>query len=106
MRIAYLSILFALGFILLTEHGTAQSPGFFLNDWQPKSISITDYNDVTKPSGSATVNVTINAADTITKVSKYLFGENSNLWMTQMITETALMTHLTNFKPNIIRGPG
>jgi len=106
MRIAYLSILITVGVILSPGQGFTQSPGFFLNDWQPKSISISDYNDVTKPAGSATVTVTINAADTITKVSKYLFGENSNLWMTQLVTETNLMTHLTNLKPNIIRGPG
>jgi hypothetical protein len=101
MRIAYLSIL-----LLLTLFSYSQSQGFFLNDWQPKSISITDYTDVTKPSGTAGITVTINAADTITKVSKYLFGENSNLWMTQMVTEPSLITHLSNLKPNLIRAPG
>src|SRR5215211_6249761 len=101
MRIANLILL-----MLLTQCAFSQSQGFFLNDWQPKTISITDYTDVAKPSGTANVTVTINASDTITKVSKYLFGNNSNLWMTQMVTEPSLITHLTNLKPNIIRAPG
>jgi hypothetical protein len=101
MRIASLILL-----ILLTQCVFSQSQGFFLSDWQPKTISITDYTDVAKPSGTANVTVTINASDTITKVSKYLFGNNSNLWMTQMVTEPSLITHLTHLKPNIIRAPG
>ena len=101
MRIASLLLL-----MLLTQCAFSQSQGFFLNDWQPKTISITDYTDVAKPAGTANVTVTINATDTITKVSKYLFGNNSNLWMTQLVTEPSLITHLTNLKPNLIRAPG
>src|SRR5688572_11919822 len=106
MRIANLVLIVVLISILPFGKVFSQSQGFFLNDWQPKTISITDYTDVAKPSGTATVTVTINAADTITKVSKYLFGNNSNLWMTQMVTEPSLITHLTNLKPNLIRAPG
>jgi hypothetical protein len=80
--------------------------GFFLNDWQQKNITSAAYNDVAKPSATATVTMTINAGDTITRIPKYMFGNNSNLWMTQMVTETDLINHITNLKPYLIRAPG
>ena len=79
---------------------------FFLNDWEAKSIAAGTYNDVGKPTAAASATMTINAGDTVTKISKYMFGNNSNLWMTQMVTEPNLMTHLTALKPKLIRGPG
>jgi hypothetical protein len=84
----------------------AQNPGFFLNDWQAKTIAVTEYTDVTKPTITPNVTITVNAGDTITKVSKYLFGNNTNLWMGQMVTETDLMANLSNLKPNLLRAPG
>lgn len=84
----------------------ASGQGFFLNDWEPKNITVDTYNNVGKPTATATVTMSINAGDTITKISKYMFGNNSNLWMTQMVTETNLINHITNLKPRLIRGPG
>jgi hypothetical protein len=86
--------------------GFAQNQGFFLNDWQPKTITVTDYNDVPKPTATVNSTITVNVADTITKVSKYLFGNNSNLWIGQLGSEPTIVNHLTNLKPNIIRAPG
>ena len=71
-----------------------------------KNISITDYNAVAKPVTPATVTVTIDAGNVVTKVSKYIFGNNSNAWMTQIVTETDLMNNITNLSPNVIRAPG
>lgn len=103
MRITILIIIGCLFFSCTT---IAQGPGFFLNDWQPKNITPPSYTDVAKPSAAASVTMSINAADTITRISKYVFGNNSNLWMTQMVTETDLINHITNLKPNLIRAPG
>jgi enamine deaminase RidA (YjgF/YER057c/UK114 family) len=80
--------------------------GFFLNDWEPKSITAGAYNDVGKPTATATVTMSINAGDTVTKISKYMFGNNSNLWMTQTVTEPSLINHITNLNIKPIRGPG
>jgi hypothetical protein len=42
----------------------------------------------------------------ITKIPRSIAGNNSNIWMTQVVTETALMDHITTIHPHIIRFPG
>jgi hypothetical protein len=84
----------------------AQDPGFFLNDWQAKSITVPAHNPVVKPSGTPTVTVTVDVNNVINKVSKYLFGNNANPYMTQMVTEPVLLDHIKNLSPNVIRMPG
>lgn len=86
--------------------GQSATQGFFLNDWQAKNITVTDYTDAVKPTASTTLTVMVDANSIITKVPKYLFGNNSNTWSGQMVTETDLLTNLTNLSPNIIRAPG
>lgn len=95
-----------ISFFMLSLPAYAQDQGFFLDDWQPKTIAIAEYNDVAKPPAAPGITVTVNLGDTITKVSKYLFGNNSNLWMGQLVTEANLLEHLTNLKPNLVRAPG
>src|ERR1700730_13406255 len=56
----------------------AKSVGFFLDDWQPKTFVAPAFNEVTQPSADATTTININAGSIIGKVSKYLFGNNSN----------------------------
>jgi hypothetical protein len=92
--------------LLLPKQQQAQDPGFFLNDWQAKNIVAPAYTDVTKPTAAASVTITADAGNVITKVSKYLFGNNCNPYMTQMVTEPVLLDHLKNLSPNIIRMPG
>jgi Secretion system C-terminal sorting domain len=100
-------LLKTISFILLSAKNFAQAPqGIFLNDWQPKNISLTEYNDAARPASAATVTITVDADNVITKVPKYVFGNNANLWMGQMMTETDLINHITNLSPNIIRAPG
>lgn len=84
----------------------AQDAGFFLNDWQPVNITAPAYNNVAKPAGSPAVTVAIDANNVINKVSKYLFGNNANPYMTQMVTEPVLIDHIKNLAPGIIRMPG
>lgn len=58
-----------------------------------------------KAAYGATV-VNINTASVITKVPPTLFGNNTNIWMTQMVTEPVLLNHITNLQPGILRAPG
>jgi len=83
----------------------ASSIGFFLNDWQPRTFTAPAYKDTAAPS-STSYNVTVNTGSVITKIPMSIFGNNSNLWMTQIVTETPLMTNLTNLHSHIIRFPG
>jgi len=91
---------------VVTGHTYAQDPGFFLNDWQAKNITSPAYIDVAKPTAAATTTITIDAATVVNKVSKYLFGNNCNPYMTQMVTEPTLINHIKNLSPNIVRMPG
>jgi aspartate 1-decarboxylase len=84
---------------------TAGTIGFFLNDWVPKTFVAPSFIDTTIPA-SASTTVTVNTANVITKVAPTLFGNNTNLWSTQMVTESSLMNHITNLHPNILRAPG
>ena len=84
----------------------AATIGFFLADWTPRSITVPPYTEASVPSGDATSFVTMDPASIITKVPRTVFGQNANIWMTQMVTEPALLTHLTNLKPGVIRFPG
>lgn len=80
--------------------------GFFLNDFQAKSAETPPYIEATKTTNSTTVSISIDATDTIAKVSKYVFGANANLWMGKIVTQSNLMTYISNLSPNVIRFPG
>ncbi|MEO7309479.1 MAG: alpha-L-arabinofuranosidase [Chitinophagaceae bacterium] len=83
---------------------TAATIGFFLNDWQSKSFTPPAYNEAGVPA-STTGTVTIDASSIITKIPRSEFGHNAVTWMPSMNTETALVTHVTNLHPHIIRFP-
>lgn len=80
--------------------------GFFLNDFKPKKAIIPQYIEYLQPTSKATVSVTINIADPIAKVSSYLFGNNANTYMTNMVDQPDLIKHIRTLSPNIIRYPG
>lgn len=84
----------------------ATSMGFFLNDWTAKTFTTPAFTDTSLPQSAATVTVNIDAATVITKVPSSTFGQNANIWMTQMISEPSLMSYMTNLKANPIRFPG
>jgi hypothetical protein len=76
-----------------------------MDDWQAKTFTIPSYKDTSAgPNTGLTVN--IDASNIITKIPRSIAGNNANLWMSQMVTETPLMTHITNLHPHIIRFPG
>ena len=84
----------------------AQSPGFFLEDHAPKTATIPGFDEFAKPDGGAAVTVNSNFNAMITPVGKYLFGNNANPYMTQMVTEPVLLDYIRDLKPNVIRYPG
>jgi len=80
--------------------------GFFQDGWIGRTF--------TKPAGDvAGTPSTANASDSLTidvnkvlvKISPYLFGNNSNLWSGQMVTQPVLMQYIKDLSPNIIRAP-
>jgi hypothetical protein len=89
-----------------TDPATANTIGFFMNDWKSKTYTVPSYNDVPKPTAASTAFVSIDAASIITKVVPSVYAHNANSWMGDMINDAPLINHLTNLKPNIIRFPG
>lgn len=84
----------------------ANTIGFFLDNWAPKSFTVPSYTEAAIPSGAASVTVAVDYSTIITKIPASVFGQNANSWMTQMVTEASLINHISNLKPNIIRFPG
>jgi hypothetical protein len=84
---------------------TANTIGFFLDNWQPKTFVIPSFTDTAMPS-STSITVNIDAGTIITKVPNSISGQNANMWMSQMVTEPLLMNYLTNLRPQVIRLPG
>ena len=94
------------GTVTPTDPATANTIGFFMNDWLSKNFTVPSYIDVAKPTAAATSIVTIDAGTILTKVVPSVYSHNANSWMSQMLTEPALINHLGNLKPDIIRFPG
>jgi hypothetical protein len=84
----------------------SQDPGFFLNDLTPKQATTPVYTEVSKPSGEGAVSVQVDFSNEITPISKYLFGNNANIYMTQMVDQPVLLDHIRKLSPNVIRFPG
>jgi alpha-L-arabinofuranosidase len=84
----------------------ANTIGFFLDDWQPKNFTTPASVTGGIVPAAASYTVTVDRSSIITKIPRSIFGNNSNLWMTQMVTEPSLMDHITTVHPHIIRFPG
>jgi len=89
-----------------TDPAIAATMGFFLDDWAPKTLTTPSYADTTKPSATASVTVNVDYSNVITKVPKYLFGNNTNPYMGQIVTEPVLINNIKTLSPNILRFPG
>lgn len=85
---------------------SAWPQGFFMAGWQPQTAVVPDYTDVQAVTDPVTVAVTVDCADTVTKVSPYLFGDNANLWTGPMSDNTTLMKNMANRRMGVLRGPG
>ncbi|MDH7461131.1 alpha-L-arabinofuranosidase [Chitinophagaceae bacterium 26-R-25] len=83
----------------------ASTIGIFMNDWKAKTFAAPTYKDTTIITSNPST-VTVDFANVITKISPSIFGNNANSWMTGIVSQSALMTHLSNLKTNIVRFPG
>jgi hypothetical protein len=82
-----------------------QAQGFFLNDHAVRNAVVPTFTEVEKPQTASTVTVTIDADEIITPVPKYVYGNNANVYMTQM-TDQTLLNHIKELSPNVLRFPG
>jgi hypothetical protein len=89
-----------------TDAPIAKTTGFFLDDWAAKTFTAPLYITVAPPTGSTTATITVDYSKVTTKVSKYLFGNNTNPYMSQIVNEPVLLNNIKALAPNILRFPG
>jgi hypothetical protein len=88
-----------------TDPAIAATQGFFLNDWQARTFAKPATTVAEKPSTTTSITVTADYSQVVSKVSKYMFGNNINPF-TGQYTSGGVVTDITNLSPNIIRAPG
>jgi len=88
-----------------TDPSVAATIGFFGNAWAARTLSLPADTPVTPTTLAVTDSLTINLDNVIVKTSPYVFGNNSNLWMGQIVTQANLMQYIKDLSPNIIRAP-
>ncbi|MBS1525905.1 MAG: alpha-L-arabinofuranosidase [Bacteroidetes bacterium] len=90
-----------------TDPQAAAAQGFFLTDsWQAKTFTIPSNAATASKPAASDITVTIDLSQIITKVSPYIFGNNTNPFMGQFVDQPVLMSNLTTLSPNILRFPG
>ena len=90
--------------VQVADPATANTIGFFMNDWQAKNFTAPSYNQSSPPTITTGI-VTVDASSIITKIPRSGFGHNAVTWMPSMSNEPVFMNHVTNLHPHIIRFP-
>ena len=80
--------------------------GFFLDDATAKDAVIPSFAEFDKPSKPSTATVSVDVSNVVAPVSKYLYGNNANIYMTQMVDQPALLGYIKTLSPNVLRFPG
>lgn len=83
----------------------ANTIGFFLDDWKPKTFSAPAY-DLGAIPGYASDSITVDASSIITKIPLSIFGHNAVWWMGPVAGDPRFIDPVTNLQPHIIRFPG
>lgn len=91
--------------ITVPDPAVAATIGFFMEGWAQKKFIAPAFTEKEQPAEAA-YTVTLDASAVATKISPALFGNNSNIYMSQMVTETKLINHIRELHPGIIRFPG
>jgi hypothetical protein len=87
------------------DPATANTIGFFLDDWQPKTFTAPSYVDAAI-AASAAITVNVDATSIITKIPLSEFGHNAVWWMGPVANEPKFIDPITKLHPHIIRFPG
>ncbi|MDF2432598.1 MAG: hypothetical protein JWP44_2229, partial [Mucilaginibacter sp.] len=90
-----------------TDPAVVNTQGFFLDNWTTKTWTApAATQNVSKPSANGAVAVNADLSQIITKASTNIYGNNTNPYMGQYVTEPVLMNSLTALSPKILRAPG
>ena len=79
---------------------------FFPESISAKQAVIPAYVEGQLSKSKPAVVVTVNYANTIAPVPRYIYGNNANVYMTQMVNEPELIQSINQLSPHILRYPG
>jgi hypothetical protein len=75
--------------------------------WASKSLVLpSNYDDVPQTTGLKAVDINVNFSKRITKISKYVYGNNANCWTGWMQNDAALMQNIDQLNMGVMRIPG
>ena len=106
MKTIYLPL--TLWLFIAATHASAQSTqGFFTVKQPAKAAQIPKaYMPYPIPVTPATVTIAIDYNKELAHVSNYIYGNNANVYMTDMVSEPDLIAHIKNLAPHVLRYPG
>ncbi|WP_341836536.1 alpha-L-arabinofuranosidase [Chitinophaga pollutisoli] len=87
------------------DPATAATIGFFMDGWKEKTFVAPAFDEKAPPA-SAQVTITADASKILTKIPPTLLGNNTNIYMTQMVTEPKLLQQIQQLQPRLLRFPG
>jgi hypothetical protein len=104
----YFFISISLFLLMFPDQLFAQTdqPGFYLDGWLPKTITVEAFDTVAPPAGTPTVTINIQASTTLAKVSPYIYGHNAAAWGGKLDQNTQAVKDIRNLAPHVIRWPG
>jgi len=79
--------------------------GFFNDGWAEKSFVSPLTIAGTVPTSAVTDSLFIDLNKVLVKVPPSVYGNNSNLWMGQIVTQPGLVQYVKDLSPHIIRAP-
>ncbi|MEG8946487.1 T9SS type A sorting domain-containing protein [Rosettibacter firmus] len=100
-----LSIIFFFGLLLNTT--AQQISNCFLENSELKYAEIPPFISKEKPEGNPSVTITVNVADTLGRISKYIFGNALAAWIgNDPINDPVFVRQVQMLSPTLIRYPG
>ncbi|MCX7798068.1 MAG: T9SS type A sorting domain-containing protein [Melioribacter sp.] len=84
-----------------------ESNNCFLKYFEQKYAEIPPYELFSKPEGNPSVTITVDVSDTLSKVSKYIFGNALAAWIgNEPISDPIFLRNVRFLSPTLIRYPG
>ncbi|MCR6722568.1 MAG: alpha-L-arabinofuranosidase [Chitinophagaceae bacterium] len=100
------TVILRIPFTILLTFQRLRHRVFFLDDWAPLSFTTPDFTLTGPAGGTATDTVNIDLNKVITKVPKWVYGNNANPYMSQIVDQPVLLNHINKLAPRVIRFPG
>jgi hypothetical protein len=78
----------------------------FLLDFTPKDAVIPPFDNFARTTNMPSFTLTIDCNDTVSEVSKYIFGNAIAVWVTPDINNATVVSQVEKLSPTLIRFPG